>query len=261
MPRPLVGRVNWRGMSVLCGRETLRFLKISQQTVAGPVVTTLLFLSVFALALGGTFREVGGRPYLEFLAPGLIVMSVMLNAFANSSSSLLSGKMTGNIVDLLMPPLAPGELLTGFVVGGLARGACVGIAVGLAMWVFVPVRIHDVVSMVYFALSAAVFMSVLGVLAGIWAEKFDHMSAITNLVVTPLSFLSGTFYSIQRLPEPFLTIIHFNPFFYVIDGFRYSFIGHSDASLLVGAVVLAGLNLALVLWALWLLRTGYRLKN
>ncbi len=261
VPMPAIGRVNWGGLWVLCGRETLRFLKISQQTVAGPVVTTLLFLAVFALALGGTFREVGGRPFLEFLAPGLIVMSVMQNAFANSSSSLLSAKMTGNIVDLLMPPLAPGELLTGFLVGGLARGVCVGLTVGLAMWAFVPLRVHDLPLLVYFALSGAVLMSLLGVLTGVWAEKFDHMSTITNFIVTPLSFLSGTFYSIERLPEPFYGAIHFNPFFYVIDGFRYGFIGHADANLGLGMAVLAGVNAGLLLGALWMFRSGYRLKH
>jgi ABC-2 type transport system permease protein len=261
MPAPAMGRINWAGLWVLCGRETLRFLKISQQTIAGPMVTTLLFLAVFALALGGTFREVGGRPFLEFLAPGLIVMSVMQNAFANSSSSLLSAKMTGNIVDLLMPPLAPGELLTGFLVGGLARGLCVGLAVSMAMWAFVPIRLHDAAVLGYYVVSAALLMSLLGVLTGVWAEKFDHMSTITNFVVTPLSFLSGTFYSIERLPEPFYTVIQFNPFFYVIDGFRYSFIGHSDANLGLGMTVLAVINVALLIWALWMFRTGYRLKH
>ena len=261
VPVPAMGRVNWRGLWVLCGRETQRFLKISQQTVAGPMVTTLLFLAVFALALGGTFREVGGRPFLEFLAPGLIVMSVMQNAFANSSSSLLSAKMTGNIVDLLMPPLAPGELLAGFIVGGLARGLCVGLAVSLAMWAFVPIRIVDPLILGYYVVSAALLMSLLGILTGVWAEKFDHTSAITNFVVTPLSFLSGTFYSIERLPEPFYTAIQFNPFFYVIDGFRSGFIGHSDANLVLGMAALGGLNLALALWALWMFQTGYRIKH
>ena len=160
-----------------------------------------------------------------------------------------------------MPPLAPGELLTGFLVGGLARGLCVGLAVGLAMWVFVPIRLQDYLVLGYYVVAAALLMSLLGVLTGVWAEKFDHMSTITNFVVTPLSFLSGTFYSIERLPEPFYTIIQFNPFFYVIDGFRSSFIGHSDANLGLGMALLAVINLSLLLWALWMFQTGYRLKD
>lgn len=260
-PIPAMGAANWRGLWVLCGKETFRFLKIFQQTVAGPVVTTLLFLAVFSLALGERMRGVADVPYLEFLAPGLVVMAVMQNAFANSSSSLLGGKMTGNIVDVLMPPLAHWELLFAYAAGGIARGLVVGVFVALGMWVFVPLRLADPLALLYFAVSGAYLMGLLGVLTGIWAEKFDHTSAITNFIVTPLSFLSGTFYSIERLPEPFYTVSQFNPFFYVIDGFRYALIGHADGSLLVGVLVLAAANVLLTLAGLWMFRTGYRLKH
>ncbi len=260
-PPPDMSGVNWLGFWVLCSKEIQRFAKIFQQTVAGPMMTTLLFLAVFALALGGAMRDVAGIPYLQFLAPGLIVMGVMQNAFANSSSSLLMGKVTGNIVDVLMPPLSHLELMFAYAIGGVARGICVGLFVALAVLFFVPLRIADPVALIYFSLSGAYLMGVLGILTGIWAEKFDHTSAITNFVVTPLSFLSGTFYSIERLPEPFYTASQFNPFFYVIDGFRYSMIGHADASLLAGVLVLAGINIALTLVGLWMFRTGYRIKN
>ncbi|HEV7368053.1 ABC transporter permease [Arenibaculum sp.] len=259
LPRD-VGLVNWVGLWTLYHREVRRFLKVYTQTIAAPVVTTLLFYAIFALALGGVVRRAGNVPFLEFLAPGLVMMSMAQNAFANTSSSMVISKVQGNIVDVLMPPLSGIELALGFVLGGVTRGLVVGTATTLAILAFVPIGIHSPFFVVYHAVMASMMLALLGLIGGIWAEKFDHIAAFTNFVVTPLTFLSGTFYTVDRLPEPFWWVAHANPFFYMIDGFRYGFIGQSDGTLAVGVAVLAGTNL--LLWALLLrmIATGYKLK-
>ncbi|MBY3754734.1 MULTISPECIES: ABC transporter permease [Azospirillum] len=259
MPRQ-VGAVNWVGLWTLYAREVRRFLKVHQQTVWAPVVTTLLFYAVFALALGGAVRMIGTVPYLEFLAPGLIMMAMAQNAFANTSSSVVIAKVQGNIVDILMPPMAPLELAFGFVMGGVTRGLLVGLVTGLAIWAFVPVRIAHPEFVIFHALMASMLLSLLGLVGGIWSEKFDNIAAVTNFVVTPLSFLSGTFYSVETLPPVFWWIAHFDPFFYMIDGFRYGFIGRSDGTLGIGILVMLAVNGALW-WLAWrMLKTGYKLK-
>jgi ABC-2 type transport system permease protein len=255
-----IGAVNWLGFWTLYAREVRRFVKVATQTIAAPVVTTLLFLVIFLLALGGAGRSAGGMPYVEFLAPGLVIMSVMQNSFANTSSSLIISKVQGNIVDVLMPPLSGGELTLAYALGGVTRGLVVGVVVTLAMWCFVPIRIHDWLTVIFYATAASLLLSVLGVLGGIWAEKFDHMAAVTNFIVTPLSFLSGTFYSVEQMPENWRFVAHLNPFFYMIDGFRYGFIGHADGSLAFGAAVLVGVNAALLLLSFRLIARGYKLK-
>jgi ABC-2 type transport system permease protein len=258
-----IGVINWVGFWTLYAREVRRFFKVATQTIAAPVVTTLLFLAVFVLALGGAggaSRSVGGVSFAEFLTPGLIMMSIMQNAFANTSSSLVISKIQGNIVDVLMPPLSGGELTLAYALGGVTRGIVVGAVVSLAIWCFVPLRIADLAAVAFNAVAASLLLSLLGVLAGIWAEKFDHMAAVTNFIVTPLSFLSGTFYSVDRLPEGWRFVAHLNPFFYMIDGFRYGFIGHADGSLAVGMAVLIGVNAALLLLCFRLIASGYRLK-
>ncbi|HFD16286.1 MAG TPA: multidrug ABC transporter permease [Rhodospirillales bacterium] len=254
------GDYNWVGLWTLYVKEVRRFFKVVTQAVLAPVVTTLLFLAIFALALGRGGRTVGDLPFLEFLAPGLIMMAVVQNAFANTSSSLIIAKIQGNIVDYLMPPLSPGELLLGLVGGGITRGIVVGLAVGLAMLPFVPLGIQAPLLAVYYLLSASMMLAALGVLAGLWAEKFDQVAAITNFVVTPLSFLSGTFYSIERLPAAAHTVALGNPFFYMIDGFRYALTGHADGAIWIGVLFLALVNLALWLVCLHLIRIGYKLK-
>jgi ABC-2 type transport system permease protein len=256
-----MGVVNWRGLWTLYLKEVRRFLNVFTQTLVAPMVTTLLFLAIFALALGGAGRTVGGMPFIEFLAPGLIMMTLMQNAFANTSSSIVISKVQGNIVDILMPPLSAGELTIGIAAGGVTRGLVVGCAAGLAMSVFVPMRVHDVFSVVYHGVNGALMLSLLGLIGGIWAEKFDHIAAVTNFVITPFSFLSGTFYSIERLPENWQFIAHFNPFFYLIDGFRYGFIGRADGSPLVGYAVVLGVNLALLGLTHRIFAAGYRLKD
>ena len=260
-PAPrIIGAVNWRGLWTLYVKEVRRFLNIFTQTLLAPVVTTLLFMAIFALALGGAGRQTAGIDYIAFLAPGLIMMSLMQNAFANTSSTILVSKIQGNIVDVLMPPLSAAELTLGISGGGVTRGLMVAVAAGFAVWAFVPMGGHNLLVSAYYALNAALMLSLLGMVSGIWAEKFDHIAAVTNFVIMPLSFLSGTFYSVERLPENWRFVADFNPFFYLIDGFRYGFIGHADGSLAVGAVVVLLVNAAL--WALThrMFAVGFRLK-
>ncbi|MCP4329860.1 MAG: ABC transporter permease [Alphaproteobacteria bacterium] len=254
------GVVNWLGVWTLYIKEVRRFLNVYTQTIIAPVATTLMFLAVFALALGRAVDVMGGVPFIEFLAPGLIVMAMVQNAFANTSSSIVIAKVQGNIVDVLMPPLSANELTFGFALGGATRGVIVGLSVGLAMWVFVPIRIHDPFFVVYHAVMGSLMLSLLGMIGGIWSEKFDHIAAVTNFVITPLSFLSGTFYSIERLPEAGRIIAQLNPFFYMIDGVRYGFIGHADVSLITGMVVVFVVNVVLWLITLRMFATGYHLK-
>jgi ABC-2 type transport system permease protein len=252
--------LNLIGLWTLYLKEVRRFLKVPGQTLAAPVVTTLMFLLIFSLALGRSGRVIEGLPFLEFLAPGLVMMAVIQNAFANTSSSILIGKIQGNIVDILMPPLRPGELMFGLVAGGVTRGLLVAIAVTLAMLPFVALKIAHPLLALYYALSGSLMLALLGLLAGIWSERFDQMAAVTNFVVTPLSFLSGTFYSIAQLPGPFLIAAHLNPLFYLIDGLRFGFTGHTDGSIAIGAVAVAAVNVGLWLLAhAWIAR-GYRLK-
>jgi ABC-2 type transport system permease protein len=260
-PKPRrVGLVNWRGLWTLYLKEVRRFLNVFTQTLIAPVITTLLFLAIFTLALGGAGRSLAGVSYGVFLVPGLIMMAMVQNAFANTSSSLVISKVQGNIVDVLMPPISAGELLAGYAGGGMTRGLLVGIAVALAMRVFVAYPILHPGFVIYHAVMAVGMLSLLGMIGGIWAEKFDHIAAVTNFVVTPLSFLSGTFYSVDRLPEGWHLMAYLNPFFYMIDGFRYGFIGHADAAPWVGVLVMLAINGFLAFVAYRMLASGYRLK-
>lgn len=254
------GNSNWIGLWTLYMREVRRFVKVYTQTVVAPIITTLLFLAVFSLALGGTTRVVNGVPFAEFLAPGLIMMAMAQNAFANTSSSIIISKVQGNIIDTLMPPFTARELTLGIALGGATRGVFVGFFVALAMSLFVDMKISHPAFIIYHAVMASLMLSLLGTIGGIWSEKFDHIAAVTNFVITPLSFLSGTFYSIQRLPETAQIAAHFNPFFYMIDGFRYGFIGQADGSTMGGIAVMAMTNL--FLWAVCtsLFARGYKLK-
>ena len=255
-----IGLVNWRGLWTLYAKEVKRFLNVFTQTIAAPVVTSLLFFAIFSLALGGVVRTVGDVPFVRFLVPGLIMMAMMQNAFANTSSSLIIAKIQGNIVDVLMPPLSPAELTIGFAGGGVTRGVVVGIATGMVMALFVPVGIHAPVLIVFHAVAASLMLSLLGIMGGIWAERFDHIAAVTNFVVMPLSFLSGTFYSIERLPEAWQLVAQLNPFFYVIDGFRYGFIGRADADPLIGVVVMLAVDAGLLVATHRMFARGYKLK-
>ncbi len=263
-PAPLaprrIGLFNARGAWTLYAKEVRRFFKVAQQTLMAPVVMTLLFLAIFTLALGGDHRVIAGVPFDRFLAPGLVMMAITQNAFANTSSSLMISKMQGNIVDVLMPPLSPSELTLGYALAGVTRGVFVGAACVLAMTIFVETHVRDLGLILYHAVMASLMLSLLGLIGGIWADKFDHIAAVTNFIVTPASFLSGTFYSIERLPGFWNTLAHANPLFFLIDGFRAGFIGRSDGPLLAGALAVAGVNA--VLWAIChaMFKRGYKLK-
>jgi ABC-2 type transport system permease protein len=254
------GAVNWIGLATLYGKEVRRFWAVATQTVLAPLVTGLLFLAIFVLALGHRIDTVDGQSYVDFLVPGLIMMTIAQNAFANTSSSLMIAKVQGNIVDLLMPPLSAAELAVGVAGGGVTRGMVVGVTTGIAMFVFVRFDIAHPLFVLFHAFAASLLMALLGILAGIWAEKFDHMAAITNFIVTPLSFLSGTFYSTTRLPPLWQHIAHLNPFFYMIDGFRYGFIDRADAEPMIGVLVMLGIDAVLLLAVHAWFRRGYRLK-
>lgn len=257
-----IGLINGRGLWTLYAKEVRRFFKVWTQTVAAPAVTTLLFLLIFAVALGGAGRVTAGIPFETFLAPGLIMMAIIQNGFQNTVSSILIGKIAGTIVDVLMPPLSAGELVTGYALGGITRGLTVGGAVWLVFSLVpgVQVTVAHWWAVLYFAFAAASMLALVGIITGAWAEKFDHSAAVTNFVVVPLSLLSGTFYSIDRLPDTWQTVSAFNPFFYLIDGFRYAFTGHADGNLTVGVAVTLGLNV--ILWAAAhnIFRTGRWLK-
>jgi ABC-2 type transport system permease protein len=261
----IMGRVNWIGFWTLLMKEIRRFVKVYSQTILAPVITTLMFYLVFSLAMGGgngnAGRIISGVPYFNFLAPGLIMMGMSQNAFANTSSSVMISKVQGNIVDVLMTPISPLELAMAYVLGGIVRGLTVGAVTALAIDLFLPVRIHDFGVALLFGTLATMMLSLLGIVGAIWADKFDHIAAVTNFIVTPLTFLSGTFYSVAQFPEVLRAVTRFNPFFYMIDGFRYGFIGHAEAPLWEGAAVLIGINVILWAMALRMLVTGYKLKS
>jgi ABC-2 type transport system permease protein len=259
---PVIRQVNWGGLQALYIKEVRRFFKVQLQTIWAPAISTLLLLVVFTVALGRQGRLVMGVPFADFIAPGLIVMGMMQNAFANSSFSLLVGKMQGTIVDYLMPPLSTGELIAGLVGAAVTRAFLVGGAVWLAiaLWPGVHVTPVHLWAVLWFGLMGAMLLGFLGLLTSIWAEKFDHAAAVTNFVVQPLALLSGTFYSVDNLAPTFRAISHGNPIFYVISGFRYGFLGASDSPILVGTLFLLVLNVVLGGLTYALLRSGWRLK-
>lgn len=253
--------VNMIGLKTLIKKEVGRFINVYTQTIVAPVITTMLFYAVFALAFGGIAKTVGGIPYMAFLAPGLIMMTMVQNAFSNTSSSIVIAKVQGNIVDILMPPISAGEFVTGYIVGGVLRGFLVGVVCIVAVWAIVGISIHSVAAILFFALMGNMLLASLGLVGGIWSEKFDHIAAVTNFIVTPLTFLSGTFYSAEQLPGVWNTLVHYNPFFYMIDGFRYGFIGHADGNVAIGAAVLVVINILLVALAYGMVKSGYKIKS
>jgi ABC-2 type transport system permease protein len=255
------GAINTLGLWTLIRREVMRFLKVAAQTVIAPLMSTILFMMVFALGFGDRPWGLTDVAYVDGLAPGLIMMAVISNAFQNASSSIVIAKVQGNAVDFLMPPLSALELTIAFIVGSAARGMLVGAASLVAVAPFADVTPDNVFAVLYFSLAASVIFGAIGLLGGIWADKFDHLAAVTNFVVTPLTFLSGTFYSVDALPSPFNAIGHYNPVFFLIDGFRAGFIGHADAPLLQSLAV-TGVLAAGLCWASWaVLKNGYRLRS
>ena len=263
---PVIRSVNWGGLYTLYVKEVRRFFKVHLQTIWAPAITTLLFLVVFTVATGAKRPVLIGTvsvPFGDFIAPGLIISQGMMGpAFANSSFSLLVGKIQGTIVDYLMPPLSTLELLVALVGGAMTRAFIVGFICWVAMALYgLNVWPQHVWAVLWFGFLGAMFLSLLGVLTSIWADKFDHAAAVTNFVVAPLALLSGTFYSVERLAPAFRTISHFNPFFYIISGFRYGFLGGADSPIGVGSVVVFALDLVLALTCYWLLNSGWKVKS
>jgi ABC-2 type transport system permease protein len=264
---PTIRNVNWYGLRTLYVKEVRRFFKVQLQTVWAPAITTLLFLVIFTVALGRAGRTVdigeARIPFADFIAPGLIVMGMLQNAFANASFSLLVGKIQGNIVDYLMPPLSTGELIAALVGAAVTRAILVGFAVWLAMllWPGVHVAPHHLWAIGWFGILGAAMLAFLGLLTSIWADKFDHAAAVTNFVVAPLSLLSGTFYSIHNLAPAFQAVSHANPFFYIISGFRFGFLGVADSPIIVGGALLLAIDLVLGFLCYRLLKTGWKLKS
>ncbi len=260
MPRD-IGSINWVGLATLTRKETQRFFVVYLQTIIAPVISTILFYAVFSIALGGAGKTAAGIPYMDFLTPGLIMMSMAQNAFANTSSSMVISKVQGNIVDVLMPPLTATEFAIGYTLGGLVRGVAVGIASILVLAPFSGVPLHDPLYIIYHGVMGSMMMALLGLIGGIWSMKFDHLATVTNFIIMPATFLSGTFYTAAQLPEMWRFLCHLNPFFYMIDGFRYGFTGVTDGSLQVGLVVMAAVNIVLWVITLVMLKKGYKLKS
>ena len=266
--QPLISGFNRIGLWSLYMKEVRRFLKVQTQTVWAPAVTTLLFLIIFTVAMGRGGRDILGVSFATFVAPGLIMMGMMQNAFANSSFSLLTGKLQGTIVDLLMPPLTEAELMIGIVTAAVTRAVMVGgaVAVAMALWPGVDLEAAHPWAIVWFGLMGSTMLALMGLMTSMWAEKFDHAAAVTNFVVAPLSLLSGTFYVIGNLAPVFQAISRANPFFYMISGFRFGFIGESDIGntneAVIGAAVGAGLlNLLLGFITYRLLKSGWKVKS
>jgi ABC-2 type transport system permease protein len=261
---PVIRNVNWGGLRTLYVKEVRRFFKVQLQTVWAPAVTTLLYLIIFTLAFSGRGRgEVMGVSFAEFIAPGLIVMGMLNNSFQNASFSLLVGKIQGTIVDYLQPPLSTGELLVGLVGGAVTRAYCVGAAVWLAMlaWPGIHVIPHHLWAVVWFGTLGAIFLAFIGVLTSVWAEKFDHAAAVTNFVIAPLTLLSGTFYSVESLAPSFRLVSHLNPFFYIISGFRFGFLGVADSPIALGSLVVVAVDVVLGCVCYTALRKGWKLKS
>ena len=263
-PRRFPG-FNSLGLWTLYQREVGRFIKVAMQTLFAPAVSTLLLMTVFKLAFGNRGQLQGdfaGIAYQDFLAPGLVIMTILQNAFQNTSSSLTISKVQGTSVDFLMPPLSPLELTLGFIAGAATRGVMVGLITGVCIQVLglANMQLQHIWAIVWFSMMASIILGAIGAMGGIWAEKFDHLAAVTNFVIVPLTFLSGTFYDVKVLAEPFQTIAHFDPFFYLIDGFRYGFLGVANSNLMVGVLFTGGMAL-LTSFLTWLMfKSGYKLK-
>ena len=249
------------GFATLTIKEIKRFWSVLGQTVTAPVITALLYLLVFAQAMKGRAPVYPGVDYTQFLVPGLVMMTVIQNAFANTSSSLTQSKIMGNLVFLLMAPLGAWEWFAAYVVAALVRAALVAAVMLAVALVFVPLPLHAPLALLVMFLLSGASLAVLGLIAGIVASKFDHLAAFTNFIITPLSFLSGVFYSVHALPSFWYTASHFNPFFYMIDGFRYGFFGQADVPIGVSIVWAAGFLLLLSAICLWMLMTGYKLRR
>jgi len=242
-------------------KELRRFTKIPGQTILAPAATTLLFMVIFSTAIGNSRNEYILTDFKSFLFPGLIMMTIIQNAFMNNSSSLLMSKVQGNIVDLLMPPISNFQIIVSFTLVGVTRGLTVAIAAAIFMLPFVQIEIYSFMVVLFFAVISSAILSLIGLLTGIWADKWDHLGTIDNFIIIPLSFLSGTFYSIKILPEFIQKLSLFNPFFYMIDGFRYGFIGSSDVNIMTSIQILMLCFIILLFFSYLILQSGYKLRH
>jgi len=255
-----MNKYNYLCFFTLIKKEIYRFLKVGIQTIIGPAVSSLLFLAVFSLALGRSVNSINGIELSYFIAPGLIMMTMLQNSFANSASSIGQAKSQGNIVDILMAPLNNIELTLGYIIASVCRGIICGIVTSIGVLIFVPLQIYSFPALIFYTFMGCTMMGSLGTIVGIWADKWDQQQGITNFIVLPLTFLSGTFYSISRLPEFWQTVSSLNPFFYNIDGFRYAFTGKSDTSLVQGMIFLIIINIILIIFCYLMFRKGYKIK-
>ena len=249
------------GFRTLFYKEVLRFWKVAFQTVLAPVITALLYLTIFGHALRGHVEVYPGVEYTSFLIPGLVMMSVLQNAFANSSSSLIQSKITGNLVFVLLPPLAAWEMFGAYVLASIVRGLAVGAGVFIVTIWFIPMSFAAPFYIIAFAVLGSAILGTLGLIAGIWAEKFDQLAAFQNFLIMPLTFLSGVFYSTHTLPPVWREVSRLNPFFYMIDGFRFGFFGLSDINPLVSLSIVFVFFVALATLAMRLLASGYKLRH
>ncbi len=255
------GLINWVGTYSLFKKEVLRFLTVSGQTLLGPILTSILFLTVISLAIGDQRAEVLGVPYIKFLACGLIMMQVIQQSFAHSSSSLMMGKMMGTITDIVHSPLSSSEVVFAITFASAARGLLIASASTLIFIFFIDLSISNYILWFTYLFLGGLLMGSLGLIVGLYADKFDQMSTVTNFIIVPLSFLSGTFYSIDKLPEFLRILSNYNPFFHMIDGFRYSFIGQLDGSITFGILLLTFLSLLFAYFAYILVHRGYKIKS
>jgi len=253
--------INWFGANTLLKKEVLRFLKVYHQTLFSPVVNIILFLAVFSLSMGDKINNIGEVEFSIFVSAGLIMMASMQNAFANSSSSFVMSKVMGHIIDYLIPPLQAFEIIYAFTLGAILRGLAVALVSFLVISCFIKLPIFNFYLMIFYLVFSCCFLGLMGILCGIISDGFDQMSAVTSYLITPLTFLSGTFYSIESLPKFWQNIAHFNPFFQMIDGFRYSITGHCDGNLLMGAIYILAINLVMMIFIYRLLKIGYRIKS
>tara|TARA_B100001093_G_scaffold24642_1_gene21800 strand:+ start:997 stop:1809 length:813 start_codon:yes stop_codon:yes gene_type:complete len=255
------GTVNWIGAYALYQKEVLRFLNVWIQTIFSPLISSLLFLLVLSLALGTARSEVLGVPFIMFLAPGLIAMQVIQQSFSHSSSSFMIGKIQGNIVDVLYAPLSSSEVTLAITLASVTRSLMIAAVSIIIFKLLIDLEVQNYLTLAIFTFLSSFILGALGVIVGLWAEKFDHMATATNFIIVPLSFLSGTFYTIDKLPSFLQTISKANPFFYMIDGFRYSFIGSSDGSISVGIIYLSALSIVTWFISFLLYKNGYKIRS
>ena len=253
--------INWIGIYSLYLKETLRFLTVFGQTIVGPIITAILFLLVISLAIGNERSNVLGVSFIQFLAPGLIAMQVIQQSFSHSSSSLLMGKVMGNIVDLIGAPLSAGEVSLSIILASVTRAIIIAVLSVIVFSLIIEIEIKNYFFFVLYLFLTSFIMGGAGFIAGLWADKFDHMATVTNFIIVPLSFLSGTFYSINRLPEFLNKLSYYNPFFHMIDGFRYAFIENLDGSLNFGIIYLSILSFVIWFIAYLLYKKGYKIKH